>query len=144
MLPPEVHSVLAQLLSGLQSPDNVARTQAEETLNNDWVNAQTEILLMGLAEQIQLAEDAGVRLFGGTGLEPGLTLLADAFVRLRIVQAHFSQEPEGSRYRPDQGTVPHTPGAATQCHPRQDAAVSRGRAEFCREEQDRRRRCRAR
>ncbi|KAK8243541.1 armadillo-type protein [Phyllosticta capitalensis] len=63
MLPPEVHSALAQLLSGLQSPDNVARTQAEETLNNDWVNAQTEILLMGLAEQIQLAEDAGTRSF---------------------------------------------------------------------------------
>lgn len=60
MLPPEVHTALAQLLSGLQSPDNVTRTQAEENLNTEWVAGRPDILLMGLTEQIQLAEDASV------------------------------------------------------------------------------------
>jgi importin-5 len=60
ILPAEVHQALNQLLIGLQSPDNIIRTQAEETLNNEWVTPRPEVLLMALAEQIIGAEDIGV------------------------------------------------------------------------------------
>ncbi|KAF2399956.1 importin subunit beta-3 [Trichodelitschia bisporula] len=63
VLPPEVHAALAQLLQGLQAPDNVLRTQAEEQLNVDWIQPRPEVLLMGLVEQIQGADDA-TRSFG--------------------------------------------------------------------------------
>lgn len=59
-LPPEVHQALAQLLQGLQSPDNVLRTQSESQLNDEWTNSRPEILLMGLSEQIEGAEDPAV------------------------------------------------------------------------------------
>lgn len=61
MLPAEVHSALTQLLQGLASADNVARTFAEEELNNEWVIARPDVLLMGLVEQIQVAEEASVK-----------------------------------------------------------------------------------
>jgi hypothetical protein len=60
LLPPEVHTALAQLLRALTTPDNVVRSQAEEQLNNDWVQNRPDVLLMGLAEQIQGAEDVVV------------------------------------------------------------------------------------
>ena len=60
VLPPEVHSALSQLLTALSSADNVVRTQAEEQLNNDWVPNRRDVLLMGLAEQIQGAEAESV------------------------------------------------------------------------------------
>jgi len=60
-LPPEVHQALAQLLQGLQASDNVRRTQAESQLNDEWIASRPEILLMGLSEQIEGAEDPGVR-----------------------------------------------------------------------------------
>ncbi|KAF4308679.1 importin subunit beta-3 [Botryosphaeria dothidea] len=63
VLPPEIHSALAQLLAGLQSPDNVQRTQTEETLNTEWVIGRPDVLLMGLSEQIHLAEDPSTRSF---------------------------------------------------------------------------------
>jgi hypothetical protein len=59
-LPPEVHQELGQLLQGLQSPDNVLRTQAEARLNDDWTLPRPEVLLMGLSEQIEGAEDPAV------------------------------------------------------------------------------------
>ena len=59
-LPPEVHQALAQLLQGLQSPDNVLRTQAETQLNDEWANPRPEILLMGLSEQIEGSDDPAV------------------------------------------------------------------------------------
>jgi hypothetical protein len=62
LLPPEVHQAVNQLLIGLQSPDNVVRTAAEDTLNNEWVTPRPEVLLMALAEQIIGTEDIGVRL----------------------------------------------------------------------------------
>lgn len=62
-LPPEVHGALGQLLAGLQSPDNVTRTQAEENLNTEWVTGRPDVLLMGLTEQIQLAEEPSTRSF---------------------------------------------------------------------------------
>jgi hypothetical protein len=71
VLPAEVHTALAALLSGLQSPDNVQRTTAEQQLNEEWVAQRPEVLLMGLSEQIELAQDTSVSLqrfveaFGG-------------------------------------------------------------------------------
>lgn len=59
-LPPEVHQELGQLLQGLQSPDNVLRTQAEARLNDDWTLPRPEVLLMGLSEQIEGAQDPAV------------------------------------------------------------------------------------
>jgi hypothetical protein len=61
LLAPEIHSALSQLLRALTTPDNAVRSQAEDQLNNDWVQNRPDILLMGLAEQLQGAEDAVVR-----------------------------------------------------------------------------------
>ena len=63
VLPPDVHAALNQLLHGLQSADNVTRSTAEENLNNEWVVARPEVLLMGLVEHLQGAEDPAVRHF---------------------------------------------------------------------------------
>ncbi|KAL1952456.1 hypothetical protein VTO42DRAFT_5376 [Malbranchea cinnamomea] len=63
VLPQEVHSALSQLLLALSSADNVVRSQAEEQLNNDWVLNRRDVLLMGLAEQLQGAEDVSTRSF---------------------------------------------------------------------------------
>ena len=60
VLPPEVHAGLTQLLQGLQSTDNNARTQAEEHLNTEWVSKRPDMLLMGLAEQMQGSDQEGV------------------------------------------------------------------------------------
>jgi hypothetical protein len=60
VLPAEVHTALAGLLQGLQSPDNVQRTNAEQQLNEEWVAQRPEVLLMGLSEQIELAQDTSV------------------------------------------------------------------------------------
>lgn len=57
LLPPEVHTALSQLLRALSTPDNTVRSQAEDQLNNDWVQNRPDVLLMGLAEQLQGAED---------------------------------------------------------------------------------------
>ncbi|PGH00256.1 hypothetical protein AJ79_08270 [Helicocarpus griseus UAMH5409] len=63
LLPQEVHVALSQLLLALASADNIVRTQAEEQLNNEWVQGRPDVLLIGLAEQLQGAEDAGTRSF---------------------------------------------------------------------------------
>ena len=62
MLPPDVHSVLSQLLQGLQSADNVVRTNAEESLNNEWIATRPDVLLMALVEQMQGAQEIVVRI----------------------------------------------------------------------------------
>jgi len=54
------HSLLTQILQGLQSADNNVRSQAEEVLNNEWVVARPAELLMGLAEQAKEAQDITV------------------------------------------------------------------------------------
>jgi hypothetical protein len=59
-LSPEAHQVLTQLLQALQSTDNTARAQAEETLNGEWVNQRPDMLLIGLAEQMQGSQEEGV------------------------------------------------------------------------------------
>lgn len=61
VLPPDVHTDLAQLLDALQSSDNNVRSQAEEHLTNNWQATKPEMLLMGLVEQIQGSNDATVR-----------------------------------------------------------------------------------
>ncbi|KAI7364514.1 ARM repeat-containing protein [Hortaea werneckii] len=63
LLPPEVHTALTQLLQGLQSTDNTVRTQAEEQLNTEWVSKRPDMLLMGLAEQMQGSQEEGTRAF---------------------------------------------------------------------------------
>lgn len=60
VLPPEVHTALTQLFQGLQSTDNSLRTQAEENLNTEWVSKRPDMLLMGLAEQMQGSQEEGV------------------------------------------------------------------------------------
>lgn len=57
LLQPEAYQHLVALLQGLQSSDNVARSNAETALTDEWVNPQPEMLLMGLAEQIQGGDD---------------------------------------------------------------------------------------
>jgi len=61
VIPAEIHTALASLLQGLQSPDNVSRTAAEQQLNEEWVAQRPDVLLMGLSEQIELAQDTSVR-----------------------------------------------------------------------------------
>lgn len=61
VLSAEIHAELSQLLQGLQSADNGVRSQAEEHLQNNWTNSRPEVLLMGLAEQVQGAGDNAVR-----------------------------------------------------------------------------------
>ncbi|KAK5125268.1 hypothetical protein LTR85_000944 [Meristemomyces frigidus] len=63
LLSPEVHTALNQLLQGLQSTDNTIRTQAEERLNTEWVAQRPDMLLMGLAEQMQGSQEEGTRAF---------------------------------------------------------------------------------
>ncbi|KAH7243186.1 importin subunit beta-3 [Fusarium solani] len=63
LLPPDVHAELSQLLQALQSSDNSIRSQAEEHLQNNWTATRPEVLLMGLAEQIQAAGDNATRSF---------------------------------------------------------------------------------
>ena len=59
VLSAEFHSGLSQLLKGLQAADNVERTAAEEQLNQIVADNPNQVL-MGLAEQIQLAQDTSV------------------------------------------------------------------------------------
>lgn len=63
MLPPDIHAELSQLLQALQSPDNTIRSQAEEHLQNSWTATRPEVLLMGLAEQVQGPGDTATRSF---------------------------------------------------------------------------------
>jgi len=63
VLSPEIHAELNQLLQALQSPDNGVRSQAEEHLQNNWTNTRPEMLLMGLAEQVQGSQDIATRSF---------------------------------------------------------------------------------
>lgn len=62
ILSPDVHAELTQLLQALQASDNGIRSQAEEHLQNSWTNSRPEVLLMGLAEQIQGSGDNAVSL----------------------------------------------------------------------------------
>lgn len=102
VLPAEVHTALATLLQGLQSPDNVQRTAAEQQLNEEWVAQRPEVLLMGLSEQIELAQDTSVRLRlwrGGPALWADGDAV-DANLCRRHLQATVIQASKGT-FRPD-------------------------------------------
>lgn len=60
VLLPEVHGALSELLQGLQSADNDTRNRAEELLNNEWIVARPDVLLMGLVEHIQSSSEPTV------------------------------------------------------------------------------------
>lgn len=57
ILPSEIHTALTQLLQGLSSADNNTRSYAEEQLNTEWVAARPDVLLMGLVEHLQVAQE---------------------------------------------------------------------------------------
>lgn len=59
-LHPELQSALAQLLQGLNSPDNDLRGRFEETLQNEWQAQKPDALLMGLVEQAHSNPDEKV------------------------------------------------------------------------------------
>jgi importin-5 len=60
LLPADMQGALAQLLQALQSRENNIRSQAEDQLTNEWLANRPDVLLMGLAEQIQLGQDEQV------------------------------------------------------------------------------------
>ena len=81
---------LSQLLGALQDSNNVQRAQAEETLNNQWVEAQPDALFVGLAEQVQRCSDPSVR-FDGCELTIVLVVtdyLADPVFRRSTIPPH--------------------------------------------------------
>jgi len=80
VLGPDIHKALNQLLHGLQSSDNVVRSQAEETLNNEWVTPRPDVLLMGLVEQIQAADDQNVPFPSCSSLGAKSETLTDATI----------------------------------------------------------------
>ena len=99
VLPPEIHSALGVLLQGLQSPDNNVRAHAEEQLNNEWIVARADVLLMGLVEQIQGAPEAGVPA-ASFNLPTTLTNYTPAsIICSRPFPPHCYQDPQGSRIR---------------------------------------------
>ena len=60
VLSAEIHAALAQTLQALQSSDNNLRTQAEEQLQSDWTAGRPDVLLMGLVEQTEGAQEPAV------------------------------------------------------------------------------------
>lgn len=126
VLPPEVHTALASLLQGLQSPDNVQRTAAEQQLNDEWVAQRPEVLLMGLSEQIELAQETPVRPRRPPPPPRVLTLPPDANLCRRHLQAtvvQAAQDALGADGRP----VSDPAGPRARRHPRKAAAVPRQR-----------------
>lgn len=61
-LHPELQGALAQLLQGLNSPDNAVRSKCEESLVNEWQVQKPDALLMGLVEHAHAAQDEKVRM----------------------------------------------------------------------------------
>jgi importin-5 len=59
-LPAEAQKPLVDLLQALQATDNTVRSKAEEQLNNEWFIDHADWLLVGLAEQIQSAQETQV------------------------------------------------------------------------------------
>lgn len=91
VLSAEIHAELSRLLQGLQSADNGVRSQTEEHLNNNWTSTRPEVLLMGLAEQIQVGGDSAVsfrmKLYDQRDTE-ATNLRADAILRRRYLSPH--------------------------------------------------------
>ncbi|KAK9477871.1 armadillo-type protein [Lipomyces japonicus] len=60
-IPPEATEALLRLLNAITSTDNAARSAAEESLNNEWVTSQLDLLMLGLAEQSLFSESHTIR-----------------------------------------------------------------------------------
>lgn len=88
VLPAEVQGALNQLLQALASPDNTLRTQAEEQLNDDWTPNRPDMLLVGLVEQIQAAQDPSVGRVQGS-MRRILTVCRHG----RLLQCFFGSKP---------------------------------------------------
>lgn len=78
ILPSEIHTALTQLLQGLSSADNNTRSYAEEQLNTEWVTARPDVLLMGLVEHIQVAQEPSVGGLHFSGFLPDARRIADS------------------------------------------------------------------
>jgi hypothetical protein len=144
VLPAEVHTALASLLSGLQSPDNVQRSSAEQQLNEEWVAQRPDVLLMGLSEQIDLAQDTSV----GPKLNFGaydhrLTLRVDTNIRRRHLQATVVEAAEDT-LRPNHRSLPDPQPRRARGNTRQAPTLPRQRDRQLGAEQDWRCSCRAR
>lgn len=142
VLPAEVHTALASLLQGLQSPDNVQRTAAETQLNEEWVAQRPEVLLMGLSEQIELAQDTSVGHINPEEMLTRANKFVDANLRSRHLQAPILEAAKGC-LRPDLGPVLDTQRARARGHPRKVDCVLGQRDRQLGPWQDRRCGCRA-
>lgn len=56
----EAALALTSLLSSLKHTDNEVRTKAEASLHEQWIAHEPEMLLVGLAEQANTAQDSSV------------------------------------------------------------------------------------
>lgn len=124
-LPEQVHVALTNLLRGLQSPDNVERTAAEEQLNQEWFAQRPDVLLMGLSEQLDFAPDSPVRtgpLFAPQTRPLTLVPRADAHVRRCALQAPILETSQRA-LGPDPGRLPHHRPARAREHPCKIAAM---------------------
>ena len=95
LLPPEVNTALVQLLQSLQSSDNTVRGQAEEQLNTEWVNQRPDVLLMGLAEQMQDSQDEAVSIPKDKPRDGDIDVCVDSIVCRRHLQAHSDAHSKG-------------------------------------------------
>ncbi|KAG5438294.1 hypothetical protein PCANB_002782 [Pneumocystis canis] len=59
----EIALALSSLLSSLKHTDNEIRTKAEASLHEQWIPHEPEILLVGLAEQVNTSQDSSLRSF---------------------------------------------------------------------------------
>ncbi|QSL64408.1 hypothetical protein MERGE_001709 [Pneumocystis wakefieldiae] len=59
----ETALALTSLLSSLKHTDNEIRMKAEASLHEQWIAHEPEILLVGLAEQVNISEDSSLRSF---------------------------------------------------------------------------------
>lgn len=111
----EVHTALAQLLSGLQSTDNGIRTQAEEALNTEWVSQRPDVLLMGLAEQMAGSTDEGVSRWENLAAHDAACSWCDGVTDIQVpdtclcrrhLPPNLHSNHEGSHFRREQRDIP--------------------------------------
>lgn len=104
VLPAEVQGAISQLLQALSSNDNAIRSQAEVQLNEDWTANRADVLLMGLAEQVQGAAETSVSLRVKMLKGKSLTRIDAIFCRSPVPKTSLKVQ-EGS-YRRVERAVP--------------------------------------
>lgn len=60
LVEPETLAQLTRVLVNLPSPDNNVRAAAELQLNEQWVNTQPDIVLLGLAQLVSQSQEEDV------------------------------------------------------------------------------------